>query len=160
MDKELEQVIKSVGGLTQIKSSITTVGAYFHHIPRSQAEEASITKYSQNTLEELIKFARIEKMCDLGLIDSNKKEELYSDYSEYQKLREIIGEWDREKIISEFEERKPKEMDEDESLREKCKSLKDKLDSYGLMSEFNYEEAVMNQIGNELRQKKIIKKKI
>lgn len=160
MDKQLEQAIKSVSGLMQIKSSVMTIGAYFHHIERSQEEETSITKYAQNTLEELIRFARIEKMYDLGIIDNDKKEELYKDYNEYQKLRLVIGTWDAEKIFAEFEEREPKDMDEDDSLKERCKNLEDKLTSYGIISELNYEEAIMNQVDKEVKQKRKLKKKI
>lgn len=156
MNKDLEQVIKSVSNLIQIKSSIMTVGSYFQCVPCSQEEQASITKYALHSLEELIHFSRIEKMYDLSIIDSNRKEELYRDYKEYQELRFIIGFYLGKKCDN---EEKMTDISVNASLKERCKYLEDKLTSCGIITDFDYGEAIMNQVDKEINQKIKIKKK-
>lgn len=160
MNKDLEQVIKSVSNLIQIKSSIMTVGSYFQCVPCSQEEKASITKYALHSLEELIHFSRIEKMYDLSVIDSNRKEELYRDYKEYQELRFIISSYLGKKILNEYDnEEEMTDISVDASLKERCKYLEDKLTSCGVITDFDYEEAIMNQVDKEINQRIKIKKK-
>lgn len=156
MNKDLQELIKEIGKLTYIRTISQNVGAYFHHIPVDKDFDLILQKYSKYKMEQIIHFARIEKMNDLNIIDEKEKENLHTEYQEYQKLRKIAGNWIRENIMAEYKDSEVT-IEEDKNVKERLNYLEDKLTSYGIITEFNYEEALMNQIDKEAKQKKLIK---
>lgn len=156
MNKDLLVLIKEIGTLAYYRSISQNIGDYFHHIPVDKDFDLVLEKYSGYKMEQIIHFARIEKLNDLNIINDEEKEKLYTEYQEYQDLRIVAGHYIYETIIAEYEEREAN-IEEDKNVKERLKVLEDKLTSYGIITEFNYDKAIINQIDNEIKQKKLVK---
>ena len=144
MNKDIKNIIQNISSMIQAKSN-TSIGSYFYHIPISKEESTSIEKYADYTIEEIIHFLRIERMFDLNIINIDEKEELYKDYIEYQKLRRVL--------ISQFIKNiQEVEINGKEQLgNERYNFLEEKLISYGVLVNFDYEKAILNQVDNEVK---------
>ena len=148
MNKDIKNIIQSFSSMIQAKSN-TSIASYFYHIPISKEESTSIEKYADYTIEEIIHFLRIERMFDLNIINIDEKEELYKNYIEYQKLRKfLISQFIKNMQIVEHEVEK---NDEDQLIKERYNFLEEKLMSYGVLVNFDYEKAILNQVDKEVK---------
>ena len=92
-------------------------------------------------------------MFDLNIINEKQKEELYKDYIEYQELRRILIFCFLKKTNVELENHGVAKTEEDKLIKERYSLLEDKLISLGVLVNFDYEKAIMNQVDKEVKTK-------
>ena len=146
MDRDLENVIKEVGAEIWAHTYCWEIDSLMHH---SQDKVDSLVKYSDYTIAQIIELTRIERLFDLKLISLQDKKTLLGEYKEYIELCSKIFGFELDQFTGKF----PKDEKLDEKLYLRKEELKTKLESLGILGDFNFEEAIMNEVDNKLKQK-------
>jgi len=152
MNKELTNLIKELSNSLYIKSITTSIDSCFYHQPI----QINLEKYATYKIEDIISLAKIERMLDLNIITNQEKEKLYQEYNEYLKLRHTIYSCLLKEMLAEEEERThntKEKQDNKEQIKSRYHKLETHLLSLGIITKFNFEEAIINQIDNEIKPK-------
>ena len=146
MNKDLENVIKEVGTEIWARTYCWEIDSLIHH---SQDKVDSLVKYRYYTIDQIIELTRIERLFDLKLISLQDKKALLEEYKEYRELCSKIFEFE----LDQFTDKISKDKKLDEKLYLRKEELKTKLFLFGILDDFNFEEAIMNEVDNKLKQK-------
>ena len=146
MDRDLENVVREVGNELWARTYCWEIDSLIHH---SQDKADSLVKYRDYTIAQIIELTRIERLFDLKLISLQDKKTLLEEYKEYIELCSKIFGFELDQFIGKiFKEEKL-----DEKLYLRKEELKTKLVSFGILGDFNFEEAIINEVDNKLKQK-------
>lgn len=146
MNKDLENVIKEVGNEIWAHTYCWEIDNLIHH---SQDKVDSLVKYRNYTIAQIIELTRIERLFDLKLISLQDKKKLLKEYKEYSELCSRIFGFELDRFIGKIS--KAEKVDEKMYLRRQ--ELESKLESLGILGDFNFEEAIVNEVDSKLKQK-------
>lgn len=151
MNKDLENVIKEVGDEIWAHTYCCEIDSLIHH---SQDKVDSLVKYRDYTIAQIIELTRIERLFDLKLISLQDKKTLLKEYKEYRELCSRIFSFE----LTQFKEKISKDEKSylrklDEKLYLRKEELKTKLFLFGILGDFNFEEAIINEVDKKLKQK-------
>ena len=146
MNKDLENVIKEVGAEIWAHTYCWEIDNLICH---SQDKVDSLVKYRDYTIAQIIELTRIERLFDLKLISLQNKKALLGEYKEYIELCSKIFGFE----LDQFTDKISKDEKLDEKLYLRKEELKTKLSLFGILGDFNFEEAIINEVDNKLKQK-------
>lgn len=147
MNKDLDKVLKEVGNELCARTFCWKVDSFINY---SQSDVSSLLKYRDYTIARIIELTRIERLFDLNLISLQDKKTLLKEYKEYKELSSIIIGFELDQFTGKIS--KDEKLDEKVCLREK--ELENKLKSFGILEDFDYKEAIINEIDKKLILKK------
>ena len=136
MNQELKAVVGEICSLVANGYRDTKVYQELNYSPVPENLIDGLVKYGDTTITDLICLVRIERLFDLKLIDENQKERLIYIYNEYKEL-----------------EANKKLLGENKLLYDKYNLIKQKFIELGIIEEFNYEDAFINEIDTKLKSK-------
>ena len=136
MNQELKAVVGEICSLVANGYRDTKVYQELNYSPVPENLIDGLVKYGDTTISDLICLVRIERLFDLKLIDENQKERLIYIYNEYKEI-----------------ETNKKLLVENKLLHDKYNLIKQKFIELGIIEEFNYEDAFINEIDTKLKSK-------
>ena len=150
MNVDLENVVKEVGNHMGSYSIIKKIEEFMRDCAMYNPKQlASLEKYMNYSINEIIELVRIERLFDLNLISLEEKKILYDEYNEYRKLRCEFGQLAYEKLFCKVDENKT--LDKELYLR--YEELKNKLESYGITADFDFKQVMVDGIDQKLNAK-------
>ena len=149
MNSNLEKIGTRVFNLMRSNSFIKKTRDIFPKYNLELNESEDIQEYGKYNLFQLIVLTRIERLCDLDLIDIEEKKFLLNIYRQYLEIYEELG----KDIESEMLHNIKYDRFQHTILLGKFNAISEKLNKYGLLEEFDYKEAFINEIDSKLIQK-------
>lgn len=145
MNEDLKAVVEEICSLIHNHHKGTKVYYELDYSPVPERLIDGLVKYGDTIISDLIPLIRIERLYDLKIINEKDKQTLIEAYNKFKELESDIN--------------SKKHSDEyNPMLEESVNLLRDKLVKLGIIEEFNYEEAFINEIDAKLKSKYIRKK--
>ena len=145
MDKDIQNINKEIFNLLRCYSMIATPNEILNKYTY-YSDDMSSNRFKNNKIYELIVLIRIERLFDLGEIDEDTKNLLTNLYKQYRIVYDKLGNDLREGF-------KNVDKIQHSSYRRKLNVISDKLNEYGLLDEFDFESAFMNEIDSKILKK-------
>ena len=147
MNKDLNIIVKELCSLLDCQHKVTKVYSEIDHTPVPENVIDGLVKYGDTTISNLICLVRIERLYDLKIIDENEKEKLIEAYNEYKRLESIIA----SKKFGKFLGKEESDEEYDPRMDELFTLIREKLVTLGIIENFNYEQAFINEIDAKLK---------
>lgn len=150
MDKDLEIITRELLETLEIENSITKVentsDSRFYTF--SDEISNSYKKYGKYSISDIICLVRIERLFDLHFIDEHERDYLIRTYKDYKILDNVICTFELDVLFSDFDEGLSRE--DYHEMSNKREELASKLDRFGIIEPFRYQEAFIGQIDNDI----------
>ena len=150
MNKDLKVIVEELLETLGIVNSITKVeNTSDIHFYASEETLNSYKKYGKFSIEDIICLVRIERLFDLHYINEHEKEYLLKTYKDYKILSNVIGTFELDVLFDGSDDVDLSREDYHE-MSERRDELTRKLNEFGIIESFNYEEAFFNQIDKDI----------
>ena len=149
MEEDVKHIFNELIHLFAISNEINKISDIFLNRYYKASPEANdvLVKYHDYTVNDLITLLKIARLYDLKFINEEERDDLFSTFIEYRRIKELIKKMEFSGIMK---SNSSIDLDEYSTIVNQKNSLTKKLSQYDLLRTFDYKEAFMFKVDHDI----------